>query len=139
MSDLAPMLIYSPPLYLRLSLTLSRDTLDSQTGRSFKSKKRNIEYVVCIEFIEYIQCYPQRMRLQRRLYGIYLVHFLSFRVPCIGQNWIIFVLNHLINYQNTQLSAKTKSKLQIVIFLELLGRLYSLILCGGPCISYISA
>ena len=53
MSDLAPMLIYSPPLYLRSYLTLSRDTLDSQTGRSSKSTKRNIEYEVYIEYIEY--------------------------------------------------------------------------------------
>ena len=75
MSDLAPMLIYSPPLYLRSYLTLSRDALDSQTGRNSKSTKRNIEYEVYIE-------YPQRMRLQRRLYGICLVHFLACRVPC---------------------------------------------------------
>ena len=29
-----------------------------------------------------IQGYPQKMRLQRRLYGIRLVRFLAFRVPC---------------------------------------------------------
>ena len=30
----------------------------------------------------YVQGYPQRMRLQKRLYGISLVCFLTFRVPC---------------------------------------------------------
>ena len=29
-----------------------------------------------------IQGYPQRMRLQRRLYGIGLVRYLAYRVPC---------------------------------------------------------
>ena len=38
------------------------------------------------------QGYPQRTRLQRRLYGICLVCFLAFRFP--GQSWLIFVLYH---------------------------------------------
>ena len=32
--------------------------------------------------LQVLQGYPQRMRLQRRLYGIYLFRFLAFRVPC---------------------------------------------------------
>ena len=30
----------------------------------------------------HVQGYPQRMRLQRRLFGFFLVRFLAFRVPC---------------------------------------------------------
>ena len=30
----------------------------------------------------YIEGYPQRMRLQRRLYGICFIRFLAFRFPC---------------------------------------------------------
>ena len=41
----------------------------------------------------YIQGYPQRMRLQRRLYGIFLVRFLSFRVPIVGQNCLFCALS----------------------------------------------
>ena len=33
-------------------------------------------------FLLVIQGYPQGMRLQRRLYGICLIRFLAFRVPC---------------------------------------------------------
>ena len=33
-------------------------------------------------FLIHIQGYPQRMRFQRWLYGLYLVDFLAFRVPC---------------------------------------------------------
>ena len=62
------------------------------------------------------------MRLQRRLFGICLVRFLVFKVPCIVQNWFISVLNHLVNLQNTQLNAETEN--------QALGRLYSLILFG---------
>jgi len=32
--------------------------------------------------LDYIQGYPQRMRLQRRLYRLGLDHFLTFRLPC---------------------------------------------------------
>ena len=70
-----------------------------------------------------------RLRLQRRLYGICLVRFLSFRFPC-RLNWFISVLNHLVNQLNTYLNAKTKIiSLNRHIF-RVLGRLYSLVICG---------
>ena len=42
--------------------------------------------------------------------NIYLFRFLTFRFPCIGQNWLISVLSHLVNHQNTQLNAETKNQ-----------------------------
>ena len=47
-----------------------------------------------------------------------------------GQNWHISVLAHLVNQQNTQLNAETKSQTTNRIIFSLLGRLYCLILCG---------
>ena len=44
-----------------------------------------------------IQGYPQMIRLQRRLYGICLVRFLAFRVPC-RPNCLISVINYLVNH-----------------------------------------
>jgi len=57
-----------------------------------------------------IQGYPQRMRLQRRLYRIFFFCFLTFRVPCRSKLAYLCVLNHLVNHQNTQLNAKTKNQ-----------------------------
>ena len=46
----------------------------------------SFEFIICImqplNSMFLIQGYPQRMRLQRRLYGICLVPFLTYRVPC---------------------------------------------------------
>ena len=55
-----------------------------------------------------IQGYPQSMRLQRRLYEICLVSFLVGFL--VGENWLFSMLNHLANYQNTQLSSETKNQ-----------------------------
>ena len=41
--------------------------------------------------------------------GIVFVLFLAVRVPC-WPKWLISVINHYINLQNTQLSAKTKNR-----------------------------
>ena len=48
----------------------------------------------------HIQGYPQSIRLQRRLYGIFLWVFLH-----LG-----FVVDHLVNHQNTWLDVETKNK-----------------------------
>ena len=48
------------------------------------------------------------MRLQRRLYEICLVSFLVGFL--VGGNWLFSMLNHLANYQNTQLSSETKNQ-----------------------------
>ena len=45
------------------------------------------------------------MRLQSRLYEIFL--HLGFLV---GQNWLISVLNYLVNHHNTQLNTETKNQ-----------------------------
>ena len=73
-----------------------------------------------------IQGFPQRMRLQRRLYGICFFHsgFLE------GQNWFISVLNHSVNHQNTQLNAEAKKQASTRHIFRVLGRLHNLILCG---------
>ena len=70
----------------------------------------------------YIQGYPQRMRLQRQLYGICLIHFLAFRVSCRP--------NHLVNHQNSQWSAETKNHASERDIFRVLSRLYSFNLCG---------
>ena len=46
-----------------------------------------------------------------------------------GRNWYISVLDHLVNYHNTQLNAKakTKIKLKIVIFLEFVFTVSSIV------------
>ena len=59
-----------------------------------------------------IQGYPQRMR---RLYGLGLVHFLHSEF-LEGQNWLITVLNHLVNHQYNQLNAETKTQSSSHIF-----------------------
>ena len=43
-----------------------------------------------------VQVYPQRIRLQRRLYGICLVCFIYLFL--VIQNWLISVFNHLVNH-----------------------------------------
>ena len=52
-----------------------------------------------------VQGYPHRMRLQSRFYEIFL--HLGFLV---GQNWLISVLNYLVNHHNTQLNTETKNQ-----------------------------
>ena len=47
------------------------------------------------------------MKLRRRLYRICLVRFIAFRV-LVDQNWLISVLNHLVNHKNTQLKSSFK-------------------------------
>ena len=49
-----------------------------------------------------------KIRLQRLLYGICIVRYLAIRV-LVGQNWLIFVLKHVLNHQITQLNADTKN------------------------------
>jgi len=46
--------------------------------------QQNSIFIIICKYTKcnYIQGYPQRIRLQRRLYGICLVRFLAFRVPC---------------------------------------------------------
>ena len=88
----------------------------------------------CLTMLKYknikIQGYLQRMRLQRRLYGICFFHswFL------VGQNWVISVLNHSVKYQNTQFNAEAKKQASNRHILRVLGRLHNLSLCGWPCI-----
>ena len=45
-----------------------------------------------------IQGYSQRMRLQRRLYGICSSPFSWIQSSLSGQNWHICVLNHFVNH-----------------------------------------
>ena len=75
-----------------------------------------------------VQGYPQRIRLQRRLYVICLVRFLACSGFLVEQNCLFPVLNqHLIE------SRSQKSSLKRHIF-RVLGRLYSL--CGYPGTTY---
>ena len=62
----------------------------------------------------FIQGYPQRIRLQRRLYRLYTVYFLILRILCTCK--LFFFVATLINRHN----------------LWALGRLYSLIFVGNP-------
>jgi len=48
----------------------------------------------------------------------------------VGQNSHISQLNHLVNHLNTKLSAETKNQASNRHIFKVLGRLYSLILCG---------
>ena len=56
-----------------------------------------------------VQGYPQRMRLQRRLYEIFL-HFLGFRDPCRPKLPFYSVLNNLEKPSKIQLNANTKNQ-----------------------------
>ena len=67
------------------------------------------------------------MRLQRRLYEICLVSFLVGFL--VGGNWLFSMLNHLANYQNTQLSSETKIQASNCHIFRVLV-FYSLILRG---------
>ena len=63
---------------------------------------KTISYSIVIYLVStlyYIQGYPQRIRLQRRLI-------------LVGQNWLISVLEveHFVNHQNIQLNAETKNQ-----------------------------
>ena len=58
------------------------------------------------ERVKQLQGYPQRMRLQRPLFGIYLFHFLS--VHIVNQYWIISMQNHFVTQQNTDIMQKQK-------------------------------
>ena len=52
-----------------------------------------------------VQGYSQRMRLQRRLYGIFLhSRFL------LDKNWLISVLIHLVNHKKTQFNVETQKQ-----------------------------
>ena len=65
------------------------------------------------------------MRLQRRLYGIFLARFLAFRVPC-RQNWLLYV--PLSKPSNTLLNVETKIQALNRHIFRVLSRLYSLII-----------
>jgi len=52
----------------------------------------------------------------------------------VGQSWLISVLYHLVNHQNTQLNAEIKNQALNRHIFRVLGRLYNLILCKEPCI-----
>ena len=80
----------------------------------------NLEHLISISkvgtFSIRIQGYPQRMILQRRLYGFDKFVFLLSRF-FVGQNWFISVLCHLVNHHHTHMNAR-RNKLSIVIFVE---------------------
>ena len=48
----------------------------------------------------------------------------------VGQNWAISVLIYLENHKNNQLNAETKNQASDRHIDRVLGRLFSLILCG---------
>ena len=61
---------------------------------------------ILVHLGQYIQGYPQRKRLQIRLYVVQSVCLHSgFHV---GKNLLISVLNYFVNHQNTQLNVETK-------------------------------
>ena len=47
----------------------------------------------------------------------------------VGENWLISVLNNLVNNQNIQLNAETINQASNCHILKVLGRLYSHCLC----------
>ena len=53
-----------------------------QTNRQTNRDHYFINIDVDVDVDVDIQGYPQRMRLQRRLYGVYIVCFHIFTVPC---------------------------------------------------------
>ena len=77
----------------------------------------------------YIQVYPQRMRLQRRLYKINTLFFFLFKNPglCESVSLSVHSLKRLKKDDSFdrifKLTLETSNK-------RVLGRLYSLILCG---------
>ena len=91
-----------------------------QAERGWQNSYRRIVWIHSL----WVQGYPQMMRLQRRLYGIFLSSFLAFRVPCR----LIFLINHFVT--KSLLNVETKNQALIVIVLRCLGRLYSLMFCG---------
>ena len=72
----------------------------------------------------YVQGYPQRMKLQRRLYGSCLVRFLAFKVPC-RPKLAYFSKPSKYSFKCTETKIQASNR---HIF-SVLGRLYSLILC----------
>ena len=84
------------------------------------------------DYFNLVEDYPQRMRLQRRRYKVYVALYLEFMTPC---NLTFFFSAKLLN-------KSLKDYIQgIVLNIPLewtdfksSGLLYSLILCGSPCI-----
>ena len=72
----------------------------------------------------YIQGYPQRMRLQRRLYRIYTVYFHIFRILC-NLKLVSFVAMAI----NWSLKDNIQGRRRNRHILWVSGRLYNLILC----------
>ena len=57
--------------------------------------------------------------------------FFAFRVSCgVGQNGDISVHGHIVNHKDTQLNTENKNQASNRHTFRVLGRLYSLILCG---------
>ena len=77
------------------------------------------------------------MRLQRRLYGIYFVCFLTFMTPCSCKLVSFFVkfLNRPYIYLFKAVNLIWRGNRHI---LRVLGRLHSIKFCGYPCISVVS-
>ena len=65
----------------------------------------------------------------RKLYGNCSVRFFLHSGFIVGRKWIISVLYHLINHQNTELNAETKEHAWNHYIFRNFGRLYSIILC----------
>ena len=80
-----------------------------------------------------MQGYPQSMRLKRRLYGICLIIFSYIHVPCRLKPAFSF-LNHFLTHLNTKLKVKNPKQASNRHVLSVFGRLYSLTLCGEPCL-----
>ena len=104
-------------LHIRSMYQIDRSVGD---GGGRVSENRSLGYYLK----PFIQGYPQRMRLQRRLHGICLVHFLVFKVLA-GQKWLISVLNHLVDQINTPLSVETRKQASTRHIFGVSGRLYS--------------
>ena len=88
-----------PPSHPTSSTPPSPIQQRSASLSSFSSSSSDEDIQVQDFNVFLIQGYPQRMKLQRRLYVIYFVHFRAFRVPC--RHWLIYLLNHLVNHKNT--------------------------------------
>ena len=67
--------------------------------------------------------------------SLFLVLCSLFLVPCKSklEYFLIFELNPVVKCQLTQLNGETKDQASKTHIFSVLGRLYSLILCGQPC------
>ena len=119
--------IQSPPGWGNLVIKVSHLLLTFSSAANILIYSYKVNRTIYIDIVNvYIQGYPQR---KKRLYKIYTINDsikLVFSLP-----------NHQTSQKKTLFKKYNLIKLRTYHILRVSGRLYSLILCGWPCIVYV--